>query len=433
VRMGRLGRRQFTAGLGATLLASPLVRMLSGEAQAAAGAVAKRLIVVFTPNGTVHKHWRPTGTELSFSFAAGSMLEPLNRLRSKLLVCEGLDFVGVDNHDAGMAHMLTGSGTASSATGGMSIDQYVASKLGQSSRFKSLEFGVQTSLWGATRSTRMSYSAPGVFVSPEDVPLNAYQRLFGALGESSTAAAKLLRRRQSMLDLVRTELNGLSAQVGAEEKLKLEQHLEALRQTEKGLTTSSTTTCSVGESPGSLDTKDYANFPVVGRMQTDLLVNALACGMTRVASLQWSHTVAPQVFTWAGVSEAHHELSHKVDSNTAGVANFVKCERWFAQQFAYLLDSLQARPDLESGGGTLLDSTLVLWVKELGDSRLHNCRSVPFILAGGSKTPFRFGRYLRYSGVPHQKLLTSVCRGLGLPLDTFGDAARSTGPLDGLV
>ncbi|ATB37579.1 Tat (twin-arginine translocation) pathway signal sequence domain protein [Cystobacter fuscus] len=432
--MRRLGRRQFTAGIGATLLASPLVRLLNGEAQAAAPIAAKRLIVFFTPNGTVHKYWRPTGTETSFTFAAGSMLEPLNRLRSKLLVCDGLDFVGADNHDPGMAHMLTGSGTASSPTAGMSIDQYVASKLGQGSRFKSLEFGVQTSLWGASRSTRMSYSAPGVFVSPEDVPLNAYQRLFGSAGGTSTEAERLLRRRKSMLDVARTDLTALSSQVGAEEKIKLEQHIQALRQTEQALAAASTTACSPGQSPAVIDAKANANFPQVGKMQMDLLVNALACGMTRVASLQWSHTIAPQVFTWAGASEAHHELSHKVDSNTAGVASFVKCERWFAEQFAYLLDALQARPDLSSTtGGTMLDSTLVLWAKELGDSRLHTCRSVPFILAGGSGTPFRFGRYLRYTSTPHQKLLTSVCQGMGLTLDTFGDASRSTGPLSGLV
>ena len=135
--MKRLGRRQFTAGIGATLLAAPWIRLLNGEARAATGSVAKRLLVVFTPNGTVHQYWRPTGTEQNFTFAAGSMLEPLNRLRDKLLVCDGLDFVGADNHDPGMAHMLTGSGTASSTTAGMSLDQYVASKVGQGSRFKS--------------------------------------------------------------------------------------------------------------------------------------------------------------------------------------------------------------------------------------------------------------------------------------------------------
>lgn len=430
--MVRLGRRQFLAGLGSTLLASPLLRGLSGEARAATPQ-AQRLIVVFTPNGTIHNHWRPSGTETDFTFPAGSILEPLARHRDNLLVLEGLDFVDADNHDPGMATMLTGAGTAQSTTQGMSLDQFVASKLGTGSRFQSLEFGVQTSLWGAARTTRMSYSAPGVFVSPEDVPRNAYQRLFGALGGDATVADKQLRRRRSMLDLVRTDLGDLSQRVGAEQQQRLEQHLDALRATEQALSApSSSATCSPGESPLALDAMANTNFPLVGRTQTDLMVNALACGMTRVASLQWAHTIAPQVFTWAGAGETHHELSHKDDSNTAGIADFVTCERWFADQIAYLLDALKARPDLENGG-TLLDSTLVLWAKELGDSRLHTCRSVPFVLAGGSRTSLRFGRYLRYDGQPHQKLLTSVCNAMGIDLDTFGDASRSMGPLSGLT
>jgi hypothetical protein len=230
--------------------------MLSGEAHAAA-PFARRLIVFFTPNGTVHQHWRPSGTETDFTFPVGSVLEPLTPHRANHLVCDGIDFLQVDNH---------GGGTAQSATGGMSLDQFLARKMGQSSRFQSLEFGVQTSLWGATRSTRMSYSAPGVFASPEDNPRNAFQRLFGALGGDATAAQKQLQRRKSMLDLVRGEL------------------------------------------------------------------------------------------------------------------------------------------------GELLDTTLVLWAKELGDSRLHTCRSVPFVLAGGTSSYFR---YLRYSGASHQQLLTSVCHALG--------------------
>jgi len=426
-------RRDFTAGLGISLLASPLLRVLGGGEAHAATPLPRRLIVVFTPNGTVHRHWRPTGGKQDFVFPVGGMLEPLNRHRANLLVCDGLDFVDVDNHDAGMANMLTGGGTAQNPSGGLSIDQYVASKIGEGSRFKSLEFGVQTSLWGASKSTRMSYSAPGVFVSPEDVPRNAYQRLFGALGGDTSAAEKQLRRRKSMLDLVRTEMNGLSEQVGAEEKRRLDQHLEALRQTEKGLVTPiSTDGCATPEVPIAVNAQANEQFPLVGRMQMDLMVSALACGMTRVASLQWSHTVAPQVFSWAGSSEAHHELSHKDDSNTAGIADFVRCERWFAEQFSYLIEALKARPDLE-GGGTMLDSTLVLWAKELGDSRLHNCRSVPFVLAGGARSGFRFGRYLRYTNASHQKLLTSICQAMGISIEAFGDPSRSSGTLDGLV
>ncbi len=435
--MIRIGRRHFTAGLGASLLAGSLLDFLAGgEARAATPtARAKRLIVFFTPNGTVPRMWRPSGTGTGFTLAPGSILEPLARHNSQLLILDGIDFAGVSNHEAGMAAMLTGVVSGQGATGGMSVDQFVARQLGSTTRFQSLEFGVQTSAWGAQRQTRISYSAPGVFVSPEDSPANAFQRVFGSMGGGGSTADTLLKRRLSMLDLARQELKDLSTRVGTEEKHKLEQHLESFRQVERGLTgegTTPTTSCTQPQAPLAMDYRANANFPAVGRAQMDLMVSALACGLTRVASLQWAHTVAPQVFSWLSASESHHELSHKGDSNTAGVAAFVKCERWFAEQFAYLLDALKARPDLE-GGGSLLDTSLVLWAKELGDSRLHSCRSVPFLLAGGAGGYFRMGRSLQYTAAPHQKLLTSVCHAMGLPIEGFGDVSLSTGPLDGLV
>jgi hypothetical protein len=177
-----------------------------------------------------------------------------------------------------------------------------------------------------------------------------------------------------------------------------------------------------------LDPAANDNFPAIGKAQMDLLVLALACGMTKVASIQWSHTVGPPVFSWVGVSEGHHDLSHKDDSNTQGVADFVKTERWYAAQFGYLLDALKGTPD-PSGAGTLLDTSLVVWAKELGDSRLHVGKGVPFILAGNANGYLKTGRLLTLNHAPSQQLLVSLCQGMGLTNDSFGDPAGGTGPL----
>ena len=150
--------------------------------------------------------------------------------------------------------------------------------------------------------------------------------------------------------------------------------------------------------------------------------------MTRVASVQLSHTVSPVVFRWAGNSDQHHSLSHADDSQVATVAEFVAAERWCAGQLASLLDRLARTPDPASDG-SLLDSTVVLWAKELGDPRAHVCQSVPFVLAGGGLPG---GRYLRYPGESHARLLVSICQHLGLDNDTFGDPTTGQGPLPGL-
>ncbi|MEM9488393.1 MAG: Tat (twin-arginine translocation) pathway signal sequence domain protein, partial [Myxococcota bacterium] len=111
---------------------------------------------------------------------------------------------------------------------------------------------------------------------------------------------------------------------------------------------------------------------------------------------------------------------------------FVTAERWFTEQFAYLLDKLETTPDPLTGT-SLLDSSLVLWCKEMGDSRLHVCTSVPFVLAGKACGQLQTGRYLRYSGDPHNKLLVSVCQLMGLNNNSFGDSSFGSGPLPGLV
>jgi hypothetical protein len=421
-----VSRRGFTAGLGAALLAAPFVGLLSRtrRAGAATGTHAKRLVVFFSPNGTVPARWRPTGSETAFSFPAGSILEPLAAHRERLVVVEGLQFVGANNHEGGMAAMLTGSGSAGDESRGMSVDQYVAAAIGGTTRLRSLELGVQTSAWGGSVQTRMSYSGAGQFAPPDDSPRGVYSRLYG--DAMPGGADVVLARRQSVLDAVKGDLGDLRTRLGTEEQHKLDQHMTSLRELERVLGGGS---CSGGTPVADLPIHANDNFPAIGKTQMDLLVASLACGATNVASIQWAHTVAPTVFTWLGQSEGHHGLSHMDDGNTAGVAAFVLAERWFATQFAYLLDKLAAAPDPE-GGGSLLDTTLVVWAKEMGDSRAHVCTEVPFVLAGGGA--FTPGRYLRTGGAAHAKLLVSICQAMGLVNTTFGNPAAGSGPLAGL-
>lgn len=424
--MSTLSRRSLSLGLGAALLASPFVELLSGRGAARGDVkkVARRLVVFFTPNGTVPARWRPVGDAASLSFPSGSILEPLASVKEHVVVCDGIDFVGVSNHEGGMAAMLTGGGGATSQSRGMSVDQFVASKLGGADRFSSLELGVQTSAWGGNVQTRMCYSGPGAFVSPDDDPASVYQRLFAGLAPPGAPADPRVTRQKRALDVARQELTALSARLGKEERDKLGDHLASLEKLDAQLAGGAVTAgCQPPSKPA-----PGPSFAAQGAQQLDLLVAALACGMTRVASLQWSHTVGPHVFDWLGLSEGHHALSHMDDANPAGVEQFVRAERWYAAQFAGLLERLRAAPDPQ--GGTLLDSTLVVWAKELGDGRLHECASVPFVLAGGGV--WKTGRLLSFGGAPHQRLLVSICQAMGLAQQTFGDASKGQGPLEAL-
>ena len=410
--MPSFSRRRLLAGGASGVLAAPFVRLLNRPARADEDARASRLLVFFTPNGTIHDHWRPTGSGASFSFPAGSMLEALTPHRDQLLVLDGMDFCTGNNHEGGMAAMLT-------AGGDTSIDQTVADHIGGSTRFASLELGAQTSLWGGGVQTRMAYR-DGAYVTPDDSPHNVFDRMFGAVGDPV-----LSERRQRLLDLNRGEIASLRSRLGVAERHLLDAHLEGLDAVERSL--SGESTCDSPTGFAYYDPMSNDNFPLVAQHQIDLAVQALACGMTNVVTLQLSHTVGPTVFSWLGQTDGHHSLSHSADTDPTNVANFVACERWYAEQFAYLLDQLSLAPDPETGG-SMLDSTLVFWAQELGDGRLHTCEAVPWVLAGSGGGFFSPGRYLDLGGATHDAVLTSIAHAFGLELPSYG--VGTAGPLE---
>jgi hypothetical protein len=411
--MIHLNRRRFVAGSAATALAAPFARLLSPPALASDGSgSAKRFLVFFTPNGTIHDHWRPEGGETDFVFPEGSVMESLTPHRERLLVIDNMDFCTGNNHEGGMAAMLT-------AGGNTSIDQMIADHIGGSSRFASLELGAQTSLWGGSSQTRMSYR-DGLYVTPDDSPHNVFERLFGDVGDPLLAS-----RRQRLLDINRAELNDLRSRLGMEERARLDAHLGALDTVERAI--SGESSCDSPAAPAYYDVNANDNFPLVAQHQIDLAVLSLSCGMTNVATVQLSHTVGPTVFTWLDQSDGHHSLSHAADENVMDVANFVTCERWYAEQFAYLLDQLSTAVDAETGA-PLLEDTVVFWAQELGDGRMHTCEAVPWVLAGSGGGFFTTGRKVDLAGVTHDGVLVSLAHAFGLPLESIG--VGSAGPAE---
>ena len=118
---------------------------------------------------------------------------------------------------------------------------------------------------------------------------------------------------------------------------------------------------------------------------------------------------------------------------TAGLAQLVSAERWFAEQFRYLVERLAALPE-PGAEGSMLDHSLVVWSKEMGDSRAHDCLSVPFVLAGRAGGYLSPGQYVRYDHVPHTRLLSTLAHGMGVELDQVGDGgAAGRGPLAGIT
>ncbi|MEA2696819.1 MAG: hypothetical protein QOI66_1090 [Myxococcales bacterium] len=142
-----------------------------------------------------------------------------------------------------------------------------------------------------------------------------------------------------------------------------------------------------------IDYRTNDNFPAVGKLQMDLLAMALACDLTRVATLQWEAAYSDVRFTWLGATRGHHTISHDSDGTTASVELLTKINIWYAEQFAYLLDKLDG---IKEGAGTLLDNTVVFWGNELARGNVHSHWPMPVVLAGSGGGVIKTGRFLTY-------------------------------------
>lgn len=449
--MKPLSRRTLLRGLGGVAIGLPFLDAMRSPQTARAAAFPKRFVVFFTADGTIPEAWTPSGSETDFTF--GPILAPLDPFKSDLLILDGVDNEAAyhgpgDGHQTGMGTLLTGTelmngtlfceGDCSDPTktvgygGGISVDQHIANEIGktQTTKFPSLELGVQVG--GGSVWSRMCYLGPDQPIPPRDDPKANFDDIFGELSADPFGLAKLKAQRHSVLDAVTADYEAINKRVGADDKKKLEAHLDAIRKVEKGLDVTNQLggACQLPDVGDPGDVYSSPNFPAVGKAQMDLLVMALACDLTRVASLQWSTSVSNKVFSWLGIPEGHHDLSHAGDSDLDARGKLVQINTWYAEQFAYLVGALKAIPE---GDGTLLDNTVILWCNELGVGNSHTRRDEPFVLAGGCQGYFKTGRYLQYQGAYHNDLLVSLCNAMGVPATTFGNPAYCNGPLAGLT
>lgn len=114
----------------------------------------------------------------------------------------------------------------------------------------------------------------------------------------------------------------------------------------------------------------------------DLAVMSLACDLTRVVSIAFSTALNALRFTFMGMHDQDgHSLSHAGDASLELQDQWARMLTWYTDQFAGLLDRLEAIPE---GEGTLLDNCLVLWCNELSRGNTHSHDDMPFILAGGA-------------------------------------------------
>lgn len=436
-----LPRRQFLRDLGLTTAAFPFLAGLPSLTGAPTPERRQRLIIMFSPNGTLPKDFWPEqeGTD----FALPAILEPLTAFKDRMLILNGV-FNRVrgdgDSHMRGMSCLLTGAellpgnirgggGNPAGWAGGISIDQeiknFLQSQERTRTRFGSLEFGVAVPN-RADPWTRMSYAGPGQPVAPVDDPHQMLAKLYGRMKDKDSLVG--------ILDHVHADLKRVSSKLSSRDKTLLDQHMTLVRALEDDLKRAdqqSSLPHPVPDIDPSIELVND-NTPEISRIQIDLLVNALANDMARIGTLQFMRSVGMAQMRWLGVEEGHHSLSHDPDDNEASYGKLLKINQWFAGEFAYLAQRLANTPE-PAGDGSLLDNTLILWTNELGKGNSHTLDNIPCVMIGGEKTfGYTMGRSLKLEKQPHNRLLLSLAHGFGHSgLQTFGKPEFCVdGPLD---
>lgn len=408
-----------------------------------AGAKRQRMIVMFSPNGTIPEEFWPDQVGEEFSFK--KILAPLEAFKDRTLVMRGISNKVVgdgDRHMRGMSCLLTGtelfpgniqggSDTPAGWASGISIDQelkrFLQSRDETRTRFGSLEFGVavpdRADPW-----TRMSYAGPNKPMAPIDDPEQMLSKLYGATKDKESLV--------SIVDGVKDDLRRVAKKLSSEDQALLEEHLTLVKEMEGEL-------AHVGDGELAHPVPDIDptielvndNTPEVSRMQIDLLVNAMANDMTRVATLQYMRSVGQARMKWLDVDEGHHGLSHEPDDNAGAREKLIKINTWFAGELAYLAKRLADTPE-PGGEGSMLDHTLIVWLNELGKGNSHTLEDIPFV-AVGSAPGFKMGRSLnfgkkmvtgegdkrreRYVREPHNRLWLAAAHAMGHGVERFGN------------
>lgn len=439
-------RRLFLKGAAGFTVALPLLHALGARARAEQVSYPKRLLLFYSPNGTVHEQWFPLNPVSETEFDLNQIHTPLLPFKDKLLIFRGIDLkvtaLGPGGpHQRGIGALFTGRelldgtfvdgcGSQAGWANGISVDQAVANQIAEDTPIKSLELAVRA--LESDVQSRISYSGPGQPLPPLNDPRATFLRVFGRSGGSPDGLEALAVHRRSVLDVVREQFAGIENQVGSADRTKLGQHLEFVRDMEQrlGAYSNGSPECRAPELPPPLDANSEDDMPATTKLQLDMIAMAFACDLTRVASLQISTAQNRIRFPWLNSLGVGHNLSHTGPSDSAAQAELVSRATWHAEQLAYLLHRLQSIPE---GDGSVLDNTLVLWGNEVSRGNTHSHEQMPFLIVGTAGGALRTGRVLSYDHASHNDLLVSVQNAMGVPASTFGHPDYCTGPLPGLV
>jgi hypothetical protein len=423
-----VSRRRFLRGLGVGLSLPVLDCMTPVFGSAPKDDTAPRRMLLISNNlGALPKPFFPSDTGVDYTLSP--YLKELEELRNDFTVFSGLSHPAVAGGHSTENCFLTAAKdpTATGFRNSISLDQFAFEKLGQPTRFPTLNLGVNIDR--ANRS--LSWTRDGALLPAEDSPEKLFRKLF-MQGSQLEIERRLhqLEKRGSILDAVTEDMRRFSRDLGHDDRERLDQYLTSVRQLEEQIQIAGEwekkPRPKIDRDPPA-DILDSAKFFEKFQLMLSMAQLALETDSTRIVTLMLDAYATPvfEIDEDLRSLNGYHNLSHH-GQVVEKVAQLEKVDRRQMRVLRELLLGLSAR---QENGSRVLDRTMVLFGSNMGDANTHENTNLPILLAGGG---FRHGRHLAFkrdNNTPLSNLFVSMLQQMGAEADTFGS---SSGSLRGL-
>jgi hypothetical protein len=415
-----LDRRTFLRAAGVSIGLPLLDAMLPvgiGAEKKADALRPRRLLLIGRPLGLYTPFLFPE--KAGKDYEVTRYLKPLQEHRDRFTVFSGMSHRGYPGGHGTEAALLTGVAPEGIRGGELrntiSLDQEVALRLGDETRFASLQLG----------GGDLSWNRKGVKVPSESSAVRAFRFMFvdGTPAEVAREVERI-RNGRSILDGVREEANALAKSLGPADRQRIDLLLTSIREAEQRLQQDQSWVQKpkprVAAKPVTEDHVTDNKMLDRERQWYDLVHLALQTDSTRIIALYlWSHT---ERLDLPDLAVTHHDASHhgQEDSKIKQLALIESAE---IKLFADFLGKMQATDD---GGAPLLDRTTVFHASNLGNASAHTCDNLPILLAGGGYKHAGHVAFDRKDNKPLSNLFVRILHQLGVELEKFGS---STGTL----
>ena len=406
-----LSRRTFLKGAGIALslpLLDSMVPVFSRASESSSpltpGSTPRRMFTICNNLGLLERNFMPKGS--GRDYVPSEYLQALQEHREDFTVITGI------------SHPASGSFRNT-----ISIDQFVAQKIGIATRFPSITLGVNS-------RRGMSYTDQGVAIPPEDQAAEVFKQLFlqGSPAQIESQVRKLDSGR-SILDSLSEQTKKLQNKAGARDRDRLDQYFSSVRDLEHRMQVSRGWEYKpkpVVKAPVPVDPTSPAEFMGKVKVMYQLAQLAFETDSTRTIALFLDSAASPALdIPGATITEGYHNLSHH-SSSPDRLGQLKAIELSHMRLLAKLYGDLKA---VREGDGTVLDRTMVLYGSNFGDSNTHVTANLPTIFAGGG---FKHGQHLEFDrtkNIPLSNLYVTMMHRMGIGVDKF---STSNGIVRGL-